>query len=285
MRPIPFEIPKTSSKGLRFQVDEGKSFYNKFHYHTEFQLTAIEKGSGILHGGNNMVQFKPGDVFLLGENLPHIFKNSPEYYTYDSPGVLSYSIFFQKSSFGQPFFEMYELEDLIHLLNLAKHGIKVSGQHKSTLFFQIKSFHRNKKSKAIIQFLSLLSIISESDVSLINEAPFEHDINLTKDKRLNDILNYTFQNQHKPIAIEEVAEVAGLSRSQFSRFFKIRTGKTYIEFLNELRVESACTLLASINNKIDHICYDVGFQNLSHFNRIFKRIKGVSPSTYRKQKK
>lgn len=99
---------------------------------------------------------------------------------------------------------------------------------------------------------------------------------------MNEVLDYTFQHFKQEITIEQIAKIAFLSRSQFSSFFKLHTGKTYIKFVNELRIENACILLKNNTYTIEQICYEVGFKNVSNFTRHFKKNKGVTPSQYRK---
>ncbi len=97
---------------------------------------------------------------------------------------------------------------------------------------------------------------------------------------MNNILAFTFKESHRKIYIEEVAEVANLSEEAFCRFFKLRTRKTYTNFLNEMRVSQACKLLIANESSIQDICFQTGFSNLSNFNRIFKKVTGKTPSQY-----
>ncbi|MFN8806138.1 MAG: helix-turn-helix domain-containing protein, partial [Bacteroidota bacterium] len=101
-------------------------------------------------------------------------------------------------------------------------------------------------------------------------------------KRMDDILQFTFKESHRKIYIKEVAEVAHLSTEAFCRYFKLRTRKTYTTFLNDVRVSNACQLLANSEMKVDQVCFETGFQNISNFNRIFKKAMGLTPSHYSK---
>ncbi|UGU17655.1 AraC family transcriptional regulator [Sinomicrobium kalidii] len=139
-----------------------------------------------------------------------------------------------------------------------------------------------REEELIISFLKILSTIRKANKRFINSSIYKFSIEEKDGHRLNNILNFTFSHLEKNIKIEDVARIANLSKSQFSRYFKLHTGKTYIEFLNELRIESACSLLLDERNTVEAICYDVGYSNLSHFNRQFKRLKGVTPSVYRR---
>ena len=109
---VSFKIPKAGNCALRVQVDEAAYFYSQLHYHPEFQITAIIKGEGVLYAGNNMSVFSKEEVFVIGANVPHLLKNSSNYYERDSPGVTSVSLFFDDHSFGPKFFELEELNGI-----------------------------------------------------------------------------------------------------------------------------------------------------------------------------
>ncbi|MCH2083108.1 MAG: AraC family transcriptional regulator [Saprospiraceae bacterium] len=282
MKPIPFKVPKSRQYSLRIQVDDGPHFYDQLHYHPEYQITAIQQGKGILYAGNGMVHFQEGDIFMIGANVPHLLKNAPVYFSETSPEVYAISLFFDEYSFGQGFFEIHELQKIKQLLADSKRVIKVT---HATILDNLLQIQKRVAEAIIIQFLQILSDLSETSKKFINSDYYQLSIHESVGQRLNDIIRYSFEHLQETIRIEEVAEVAHLSRSQFSRYFKLHTGKTFIQFLNELRVESACNLLLHEHYTIEQICYEVGFQNLSNFNRQFRKSKGLTPSAYRKSYK
>ncbi|WP_461533118.1 AraC family transcriptional regulator [Sinomicrobium sp.] len=236
----------------------------------------------MLYHGNDMVRFKPGDVFILGSNIPHLMKSSKNYFSSKSGGVYSVSLFFNRNTFGKQFFNIPELTNIGSLLQNCKRGISLSGGLRKEVNDQILKMSHVREEELIIRFLKILSTIRKANKRFINSSIYKFSIEEKDGHRLNNILNFTFSHLEKNIRVEDVAQIANLSKSQFSRYFKLHTGKTYIEFLNELRIESACTLLLDKRNTIENICYDVGYSNLSNFNRQFKKVKGVPPSVYRK---
>lgn len=264
------------------QVDEMPFFYHHLHYHPEFQITAILKGDGIFYAGNNMSAFAEGDVFVIGSNVPHLLKCSNVYHSPQSPGVKGVSLFFDRLSFGRQFFEIKEMQGLKALLTNANRVIKVTGKASTEIFDQIAETQTLTEESLIIAFLKILSLVSKAPKSYLNSEQYNLLLNRDEGGRLNEVLDFTFNNFQKEITIEQVAKVALLSRSQFSYFFKLHTGKTYIRFLNDLRVENACILLRGTNQTIEKICFDVGFQNVSNFVRQFKKAKESTPSSYRK---
>ena len=282
MKPIPFKIPKSNQKGLLVQVDELPYFYSQLHYHPEYQITAIEKGQGIFYAGNTMSAFKALDIFIIGPNVPHLLKCPDYYYSESSPGIKGISLFFDKMSFGKYFFDLKEMEGLKQLLKTSNRIIKISGVLHGSLFDKIVGTPFLQNEQLIIAFLEILSLSNKAQKVLLNS--YQYNLTLSADDggRLDKVLAYTFKNFKEAISIAEIAKVAFLSRSQFSAFFKLHTGKTYIQFLNELRVENACILLKNQEYTVEQVCYEVGFQNVSNFTRQFKKVKNSSPSGYRK---
>jgi AraC-like DNA-binding protein len=281
MKPIFFKIPKTENKAIRVQEETGIHFYGKLHYHPEFQITLIERGSGLFYGGTNAVQFEEGDLYFIGQDIPHLIKSSEKYYGVDSPGIKGLSIFFSYNSFGKSFFEVPELKEIRNLLLDAKRVIKVNANLRSNVKQLMLEMRSAKNELRVIQLLKILSQLISEKYEFLNSTEISPILNEKGFERLNKVINYTLSNYALPITIENIAEKANLSKSQFSRYFKERTGKTYVQFLNEVRIENACSLLTKEELTIEKIGYDVGFQNMSNFNRQFKNIKKLSPSHYR----
>jgi len=127
----------------------------------------------------------------------------------------------------------------------------------------------------------LLELLSNSsELTPLSVTAPQESYNQNEGKRMNDILQFTFEQSHRKIYIEEVAQIANLSTEAFCRYFKTRTGKTYTHFLNEVRVSNACKMLIDKEVNIQEVCYNSGFSNLSNFNRTFKKIAGKPPTKY-----
>lgn len=281
-KPIPFKIQKSENHALLVQQDEMPYFYNQLHYHPEFQITAIIRGEGIFYAGNGMSAFEEKDIFIVGTNVPHLLKCSKLYHSNKSPGVKGISLFFDELSFGKQFFEIKEMQFLQNLLEDSNRIIKISGALKNTIYNKIIATPTLHNEQLIITFLEILSLLRQAEKTYLNKEQYNLILNNSEGGRLNEVLDYTFLHFRQEIKIEQITKIAFLSRSQFSYFFKLHTGKTYIQFVNELRIENACILLKNQQYTIEQICYEVGFQNVSNFTRQFKKIKNVTPSKYRK---
>lgn len=284
MKPIPFIIPKTQDSSFHVQVDRAKDFYGRLHQHPEWQITAIHKGQGVLFAGNSSATFQEGDVFILGSNIPHLLKNDhpPVSLHQEAAEVCSISLFFQEHSFGKDFFTLPELKEVKSFLQDSHRGIIFSGTDKQTLHAKISGCVKLKGVQLLIELLSLLDQMkSKKEVSYINNEAYTSIKHGKADLRINQVINYTIQHLQEEIPLSKIADIANLSVSQFCRYFKIHTKKTYVQFLNELRVETACAHLQKNDYSIAQIADTVGFQNLSNFNRQFKKIKRLTPSAFR----
>lgn len=281
MKAIPFKVVKDIRSSILRQTDTGPYFYDRLHYHPEFQITSIVKGNGMLYGGANTRSFSSGDVLIFGENMPHLLKNSAEYYGSSSPGVLSYSLFFRRDCFGADFFQIPEMKRLERFLSEARRGcLYRDDQMLQRKLLEIRSL---SGERLVLGFLEFLSLAMERNWEYLNESVYCLSLDEKVGGRLNSILQFTFANLTEKIHITDVAAVANLSPSQFSRYFKRHTGKSYIQFLNEVRIEEACRLLSESDDTVEAICYTAGFQNVSNFNRCFKAVKGETPRAYRKR--
>jgi AraC-like DNA-binding protein len=284
MKVVDFVVPQTSNEAFRVQSDRLPYFYDKLHHHVEFQIMLILKGAGTLIAGDYVGRFEEGDLFLLGSNQPHVFRNDEAHYW--KKGKLtaeSISIYFNEEYLGSRFWHLQEMAGVRTMLERALQGMRILGETKARVIDIINQLNNVQGIDRLIRFFECLQLIAAS-----NEA---HSLSVTapvvtylthESKRMNDILHFTFNESHRKIYIDEVARIAHLSVEAFCRYFKLRTRKTYTTFLNEVRISNACKLLIENEVSIQDVCYKTGFNNLSNFNRIFKKVTGKNPSQYMK---
>ncbi|MFT5165004.1 MAG: AraC-like DNA-binding protein [Saprospiraceae bacterium] len=281
MKVLPFKIPQSEERSFRVQIDELPHFYDRFHHHPELQITLIEKSHGTLLIGNSISSFQEGDLFVIGANVPHSFRNQESFYTSKQLTAKSISIFFNKNSLGEGFFSLPELKKVNAILKEADKGIRISGAANNFILSKIRAIESEKGVQRVLTFLEILAQISTSDgIELLSSIGFSLNPATLESKKLEAIFQYILDHYEQPIRLEKVANIANLSISAFCRFFKTRTRKTFSKFVNEFRVSVACKELMAGNHSISEICYQVGFTNLSNFNRQFKEITGFSPSGY-----
>ena len=281
MKVVPFQIPKNTEEAFRVQVDDLPHLYNHLHQHPEIQLTLIKESNGTLVAGDYVGPFHSGDVFVIGGNQPHVFRNDEKFFKQRSKAV-AITIFFDETTFGEKFWLLEEMKSLQQFLKNSSGGFKITGRKKKLLAEKLVSIVNAKGIDRLIIFLEILKLFtSRKEMHSLATPVIQRNIKSYDGSRLNKVIEFTFNEFQRPITLKEVAGLANLTPEAFCKYFKTRTRKTYIKFLNEIRVNYACRLLTQ-DKSISGICYDCGFMNLSNFNRIFKKIKQVSPGEWRK---
>lgn len=282
MKVIPFQVPKTAREAFRLQVDHRPHFYDKLHQHPETQIMLIVKGEGTLISGDYVGRFSSGDLFVIGSNQPHVFRNDDNYYRRNEKKMAhAISIYFDENYAGPSFWQLNELKAIRDLLKQSAYGLKIEGKTKLEATQIIHHLLREKGIDKLISFLRLLRILSVSkELQQLSVRALPSVYRVSEEKRMNDILQFTFKESARPIYLEEVAELANLSVEAFCRYFKLRTQKTYTSFLNEVRVSKASQLLIQSDKSIQDVCFESGFTNLSNFNRVFRKVTGKTPRNY-----
>ncbi len=286
MKALPFNIPKTANESFRVQEDQQLHFYDVLHCHPEIQLTLIVKSEGVYSIAHQMGRFVEGDMYLIGADVPHVFKNGEAWY---NDGVEaranSISLFFKENSFGEGLFGVPEFLKIKQIMEGSNRGIKLSKELASELAPQMLDMTKLTGAMRIIKLLTFLEKIAVNGDWEYLSPPIEKSSPKENYERLNSIVAYILKNYSQQISLDDIAREAHLSPSAFCRFFKKRTRKSFVEYLNEFRVGMACKMLMEGNDPVSQICYQVGFNNLTNFNRQFRRVMGMTPMGYRKIKR
>ncbi|NQY11026.1 MAG: helix-turn-helix transcriptional regulator [Flavobacteriales bacterium] len=284
MKVLPFKLPTTSSQSFLVQIDEEPHLYDTFHSHPEVQIMLILESEGNLICGDYIGNFQPGDLYVTGPDLPHVFRNNKEYYKGDKNlKAKAISIFFNDNVIGEGFLDLPEMEVLKGFIAKSVRGIHFNDTVCKKVGPLIKSIDKDKGLERYIRLLQILKILSESkeydflctDVEMRNYGEKEG-------KRMDQVLKFILSEYYREITLKEISELANMTPNAFCRYFKQHTRKTYINFLNDIRIANACKTLKTSEESIAQIGYQNGFNNLSNFNRTFKKSINMSPSTYRK---
>lgn len=281
MKPIQFTVSVYGEGVFAVLEDKKENFYSYYHRHDEAQITYILKGKGTIMIGNILQSFQPGDIFVLKPNEPHMldrdFENDEE-----KGDIHAIHIFVNlermKKLYHIPEFEI--IKDYLLDLDTSK---KMEGPVSQTMLEYFTNLVVKTSVPRFIDFLSLLynlSLHKSEAVSLYSGVK-----NLSySDKdgvRISQVYKYTFDHYQEDISVEQLASIVHMTPTSFCKFFKKHTMKTYISFLNEVRIEKACQIL--LNNKAENIAeaaFQVGFNNIVHFNRVFKSVTSTSPRKY-----
>lgn len=282
---ISFQIPKSQREFVRYQEDRGKYFYDKLHQHPQLQLTEILEGKGQFLSGDYVGRFQAGDVFFLGENAPHVFRSDPEYFE-EKNDLISKgnTIYFDFDALGKALGELEDLQSLRKFKDFSGLCFQVLGESKNRIMGIFENFKENSNLIRFQLAIELLSILDKSGENLVplNRTTQIRGLSERDGKRMEQVMQFLLENRFRQITLEETAEKANLSKEAFCRFFKLRTRKTFSQYVLQLRINEAQKLLQETDFGISEIAFKVGFENLSYFNRTFKSILGKSPREFRK---
>lgn len=253
-----------------------------FHSHPEMELVFVEKGYGKRVIGNKIESFEAGDMVFIGSNVPHVWLSDPAFYERTTPMKSKVIVtYFNPTIFAQLFDSLKEFDDIRQMVNEASQGIRIYGKTRNTIARRLKSLATAsgfEKVDGLLQIMHLISVSREKRLILPNDLANTTD---TDTDRLIAAINFVKTNLEKPIYLQEVAELACMTESSFSRYFKQRMKKTFSAFLTELRLEKAKALLIQDGRSVKEVAHLSGYDSLAHFYKVFKNYTGVSPAQYK----
>lgn len=285
MKPQLLKVSPGPAYSFSVRQDKVPYINNSWHYHAEVELIHFHKGSGTQFVGDNIKRFKAGDIVLVGANLPHYWRYDEMYFQEQMPtSAFSTVVHFGEHFWGDQFLNLPENLPLKMVLEKAKRGILVTGQAAQQVGELIQRILLAEGPARIMGLMECLLVIAETqEITLLSSMGFQGSLSELESERINAIYDYTFKHFKDKIYLEEVAGVAGLAPNSFCRYFKTKTGKTYSQFLLELRVGHACKLLIEDRFSVKHLCFESGFNNFTCFHKNFKLITGSTPQSYQKQ--
>ncbi len=256
----------------------------RWHFHEEYELHLITESSGKAFVGDWIGPFRPGHLVLCGPRLPH------NWISLDAPSTgvdgRDRVIQFQHDPIAQAAEHIPELQEVIPLLDRSQHGIEFFGLSDLTASLWTAIRHARGLQRAGLFFELLGELARCHDYQLLSSVRIQGEISAASESetdRINEVVQRITENLADPLAMSDIALELGMTESRFSRFFKRATGNTFTDFVNRVRVNSACHLLMQSEHLVTDICYQVGFNNVANFNRRFLEIKGMTPSEFRRQ--
>lgn len=284
MQPSLKKIDNSSREIFQINIVDESNFYPLWHFHPQCEIMIVEEGAGTLYIGDGIDQFKSGDVIILGSNIPHLLRNYPEYFKTGSVlRAKATVIYFNENFLGEEFLNFNEILPIKKLFKTSRNGMIISDGSKEKIKELLYSTIEKKGFERMISFISLLNFIAtKADYKELSSTGFRLTFNDNEVDRLNEISDYLLKNFTSTIRLSEVAAIANMSETAFCRYFKGKTNKTLITFLNEIRIGYACKILIEKKHiNVSQICYRTGFNNLTNFCVQFKKIKKCSPLEYR----
>ena len=253
----------------------------RWHYHDEYELHLIVATSGKAFVGDWIGQFQPGHLVMTGPKLPH------NWVSMDMPtsGVelRDLVIQFPHEPLARAAGCIPELEEVMPMLERARHGIEFFGQGERAR----QHWEHVRGSRGARRFGAFCDLMADlaacTDYRLLSNAQLQSVDDDHSMGQIDAVVSRITDNLSQSFSAGEMATELGMSESRFSRFFRRATGNTFTDFVNRVRINRACQLLMETDRLITHICYEVGFNNVANFNRRFLEIKGMTPSEFRKQ--
>jgi AraC-like DNA-binding protein len=255
------------------------AFDGRFHFHPEFEITLIESSSGRRVVGDSIEPFAPGDLVLLGENLPHQYVSDP-----GSRQKLAEAkvIQFRADVLGEGLLHLPEFDAVSSMLKRSSRGLKFSHKTVQAARQIISQIFNQPGLKRLLGLLELLDALARDGGALpIASAGYLSKLNSREGAKIDKALRYLNQTFQEPLTARDVCRHLHVSPATCNRLFQKSVGRSFKTALIEMRISHACRLLLETERPIVDIAYASGFTNLSNFNRRFKEMKGHTPRTYR----
>ena len=250
-----------------------------WHFHEEYELIYIIKGNGIRLVGDNLSNFQSGELVLVGPNIPHLWRTTKNVNTVDR-----IIIKFDEIPTGVNFFALPEFSGINALLKKAKNGIYFGAATRERVHDFFLDISRAEGAEKWLSLLRILDILSKSnDGEKLSNPYMKIAQQLPKDNRLSKVISFISEYYNQDITLEKMADIAAMTVPSFCRYFKKRTNKTFVQFLNEYRIGKACVLLVENKLSVTEIWCELGFNSSTNFNKIFKKTYHCTPMEYRKK--
>ncbi|MBS1610889.1 MAG: AraC family transcriptional regulator [Bacteroidetes bacterium] len=283
MKPALEHLPREKGESFVVKYFDYNYYPTPWHYHPEYEIVLVTESTGRRLIGDHVCDFEPGNLAFIGSNLPHIYRNDEKYYTPKSKlRAKSIVIHFSETSLGNDFWHLPEAKPLKHFFQLSEKGFDIHGKTNILVSSQLEKIIGLSGMRRWLSLVEILNTITESKeltpickTSVIGK-------NEKESERLCLVFDWILHNYERDLRVTEAAELCNMSANAFSRFFSLRTRKTFSAYVTNLRLNKAARLLTEKELSVSDICYDCGFNNISNFNRQFLKQYKVNPLKYRK---
>lgn len=284
MKPSYRQLAWNTNASLIVKTDKSENLLvSSYHYHTEVELILLKNSCGIRVIGSHVGNFGFNEVLLIGKNLPHAFLHSQQCISNELNGEPEALVIqFDETFMGEHFLNLPELKAIKKLLTLARSGLLLTEETGKRVIPLMEQMRQVSSLDRILLLLEILrTMVAEDAYEILTDETSVPETYGIGDDRLKKVLDYTIANYDHNIKIEEVADICNMTKESFCRYFKTRTGKTYVDFLTRFRIYKACRLIAANDLSIKEIGYSCGFDSLSNFHQHFKKIVGQSPLEFK----
>ncbi len=249
-----------------------------WHSHPEYEIVYVEAETGIRHIGDHISKYQGSDLALIGPNIPHLN------FDYGVKATVETVVVQMKEHFlGAAFFALPEITAINDLFERAKTGLAFYGETKKMAGEKLKQLTSVSHFEQLIMLLQIFHLLTSSNETIeLKSRPIANASVLKEQERLHKIYHYIETHYQQHVDVNEVADLSNLTTAAFCRYFKKSTHLTFTDFLNQYRINQAKKLLLYDRN-VTETCYESGFENLSYFNKTFKKLTGENPSLFKKR--
>jgi AraC-like DNA-binding protein len=271
--------PLTQSDCFSLFSRSKKEFDFPLHFHEEFELNFIQNAAGAKRVvGDHVEEIGNMELVLVGPNLQHgWFTNKCK-----DKIINEITIQFHRDLFDEKFLNRNQMSFIRILLQRSSRGVLFSQETSLSIMPRLIQLPQKHGFDSVLELMSILHDLSTSrNFRTLSDVSFNTETLSYNSRRIEKIMAFLNNNFNETITLGDAAKIAGMAEVSLSRFFKLRTGKTFIDTLNEVRLGHATRMLIDTTNSINEVAYKCGFNNMSNFNRIFKKKKDSTPKEFR----
>ncbi|KAA9346669.1 MULTISPECIES: AraC family transcriptional regulator [Larkinella] len=271
------EIKPDRDSSFRLLLTPHLNDFFMWHFHPEFELVFIEGADGPRHVGDHLSRYEGSDLVFIGSYVPHLNFDYGVRTDYRKVVVQMREDFLRDN-----FQKMPELAAIARLFDQARWGVAFYGNTKRLVGKRLARLHGRSHFRQLIELLEIFQLLATSSESvLLNNRPVGFPYNQKEQQRLQRVYRFIDANYQRKIEMAELADVTNLTVAAFCRYFRKMTRMTFTEFVNQYRIREAKRLLLA-DQSVTEVCFASGFESLSYFNRVFKKVTGVNPMGFKK---
>ena len=271
------EVTKDVDSSFRILLTPNLNDIFYWHFHPEYEIVFVEGASGTRHIGDHISRYEGSDLVFIGPNIPHLN------FDYGVQTTCEQVVVQMKEDFlGKDFLSIPEMAAIKKLFDKAKYGLSFNADTKKIAGEKLKKLIHLSHFEQLVELLQIFHLLAGSEITVLNSRPVANE-SIKKDHgRIELIYHYIEQNYQQHVDVNEVARLSHLTTAAFCRYFKKVTRMTFTGFLNQYRITQAKKLLLQ-NKTVTEACYQSGFDNLSYFNKTFKKLAAINPSHFKRQ--
>jgi AraC-like DNA-binding protein len=274
------QVLTAENETFLWRLDDYPWARSVWNFHPEFEIHLIRKSTGTVFIGDYIGDFSPGHLTIVGGGLPH------NWVSHIRPGEIVNArdlvVQFDPEKLKKASIHLPEIAALEKFFELALRGILFRGDTARIGANALEAMGHARGLDRLNRFLQLLELLATCGTCQVLSSPeFSPDLNSSALDKMQRCSSFIYDRMATDLSLSDVAKVAGMTESTFSRFFQKNSGRSFTDYLTELRIGRACRLLGETQQPVSGICYEVGYLNLSNFNRNFLKRRGMTPSQYR----